>query len=66
MLDRFAALSLKRRRQIVGLDPKRADVIIGGTLIVDELMRFCGQQELIVCDRGVRWGLAHELARRER
>ena len=62
-LDSFVGRPLQQRRQIVGLDPKRADVIIGGALIVDEILAHYSVEQLTVCDRGVRWGLAHELSR---
>lgn len=61
MAQRFAALPLERRRQIVGLEPERADVILAGSLIVAALLARLGADELTVCDRGVRWGLLREL-----
>lgn len=61
MAQRFAALPLERRRQIVGLEPARADVILAGSLIVAALLARLGAEELTVCDRGVRWGLLREL-----
>ncbi len=45
------------RANRVGLDPRRADVIVAGTAIVAEAMAYTGAKELWVCDRGVRWGL---------
>jgi len=57
LVSRLAALCLDKRRKLPGLDPRRADVIIAGALIVTEVMHFVGAQELRVADRGVRWGL---------
>lgn len=62
-IARFAAVDLARRREIIGLEPARADVILAGALIVDEILRCFGAEKLTVCDRGVRWGRAQELAR---
>ena len=45
------------RRAIVGLQPKRADVILAGALIVRTVMEKLGQGSLTVSDRGVRHGL---------
>lgn len=49
------------RRQRVGLDPARADVIAAGALIVDEVLRWAGADSLVVSDRGVRWGVVQRL-----
>jgi exopolyphosphatase/guanosine-5'-triphosphate,3'-diphosphate pyrophosphatase len=43
------------------MEPKRADVIVAGGVVVAEAMRLCGFDRLTVSDRGVRWGLIHEL-----
>lgn len=56
----FARLPLERRRAIPGLDPARADIILGGACIVDALLRHAGVQDLRVSDRGVRWGLLYQ------
>jgi exopolyphosphatase/guanosine-5'-triphosphate,3'-diphosphate pyrophosphatase len=58
---KLGALSLAERKTLRGLEPKRADVIIVGSLIVERVMHFAGARELVVSDRGVRWGLAEEL-----
>ncbi len=59
----YAGMALAERRAIVGLEPQRADVILGGALIVDGVLEHFGAERLRVCDRGVRWGLARELVR---
>ena len=43
------------------MEPKRADVIVAGAVVVAEAMRLTGFETLTVSDRGVRWGLVHEL-----
>lgn len=57
----LGALPLSERKALRGLEPKRADVIVVGALIVERVMHFAHADELIVSDRGVRWGLAEEL-----
>ena len=52
------------RERIVGLDPKRADVILAGALILQRIAVAAGVDEIQVSDRGIRWGLMHELARK--
>jgi exopolyphosphatase / guanosine-5'-triphosphate,3'-diphosphate pyrophosphatase len=39
LLDRLAAMTLDERRALPGLDPARAPVIVGGALIVREVLR---------------------------
>ncbi len=62
LVARLAATSLSERRGIPGLEPGRADVIVVGGLIVEQVLEWSGAAELVVSDRGVRWGLALELA----
>jgi exopolyphosphatase / guanosine-5'-triphosphate,3'-diphosphate pyrophosphatase len=50
------------RERIIGLDPRRADVILAGALILQRIAAAAGVTEIQVSDRGIRWGLMHELA----
>jgi exopolyphosphatase / guanosine-5'-triphosphate,3'-diphosphate pyrophosphatase len=58
----LAALPLASRRALPAINPARADVIVAGSVIVEELLAWAGASELIASDRGVRWGLAYRLA----
>jgi len=62
LLRRLTSLDLSARKELKGLDPNRADVIVAGALIVDAICAHARADELIVSDRGVRYGLAHNLA----
>lgn len=59
-------MSLKERCEVPGLDPRRADVIVTGTVIVLELLDWLRAATIIVSDRGLRWGLVEKLVQRER
>jgi exopolyphosphatase / guanosine-5'-triphosphate,3'-diphosphate pyrophosphatase len=63
-LDRQIGLYRSRdadaRRGIVGLQPKRAEVILAGACIVRTVMDKLGQPSLTVSDRGLRHGLLSE------
>ena len=48
---------LSQRRGLPGLQPKRADVIVAGGLIMVEAMTRLGAKEVVISDRGLRWGL---------
>jgi len=60
--SRLAALDLATRRGLPGMEPSRADVLVVGSAIARAVLEWSGAAELVVSDRGVRWGLAEELA----
>lgn len=61
LLDRVMRMPLDGRRQLPGLQPKRADVFPAGLLILERAMARLGVERVRVSDRGVRWGLLHDL-----
>jgi len=61
-LARYLEHSVARRKNIAGLEPQRADVIPAGAAIFARLLTRAKADTLIVNDRGVRWGLAWQLA----
>jgi exopolyphosphatase/guanosine-5'-triphosphate,3'-diphosphate pyrophosphatase len=60
LLAQLAALTVAERQRLPGMEPKRADVIVAGGIIVAEAMRLTGFDRLTVSDRGVRWGLLYD------
>lgn len=56
-IELYRRKSLEERRTIVGLQPKRADVILAGACIVKIVMDKLGKDMLSVSDRGLRHGL---------
>ncbi|MEI6208426.1 MAG: Ppx/GppA phosphatase family protein [Desulfuromonadales bacterium] len=48
---------LKERRTIPGLNQDRADIIVAGVVVIDELMRFLEANRVLVNERGIREGL---------
>ncbi len=57
LLDRLRKMPLKTRKQVAGLAPDRADIIVAGIAVVDRLMRRFDVNLLQVHSRGVRDGL---------
>jgi exopolyphosphatase/guanosine-5'-triphosphate,3'-diphosphate pyrophosphatase len=53
----YQSKTIAERREIVGLQPKRADVILAGTIIVSVIMKKAGVDKFTVSDRGLRHGL---------
>lgn len=65
LVTRLCDLPLEERRKLPGLQPKRADVICAGGLVLEAAMERLGAAECIVSDRGLRWGLlAHKFGGR--
>ena len=59
-IEMYRTQDVEARRSIVGLQPKRADVILAGCCIVRTVMGKLGQETLTVSDRGLRHGLLRE------
>ena len=54
-------LDVTARRHLTGLDPKRADVIAAGAVLVERILCHLEAEALWVSDRGLRFGLLAEL-----
>ena len=59
-IELYRTRDLEARRAIVGLQPKRADVILAGACIVLAVMDKLGRESMTVSDRGLRHGLLVE------
>jgi exopolyphosphatase/guanosine-5'-triphosphate,3'-diphosphate pyrophosphatase len=59
-IDMYMSTPLEERRSIVGLQPKRAEVILAGACIVATVMEKLGEDRLTVSDRGLRHGVLSE------
>jgi exopolyphosphatase/guanosine-5'-triphosphate,3'-diphosphate pyrophosphatase len=57
---RLAASRQSEREQMAGLDPRRADVILAGAVILAAFVRRLDAPYVLVNDRGIRWGLLYE------
>lgn len=57
LLHWLRKLSPKLRSSVPGLNPDRADIIVAGLLIIDEIMRQLKLNRLRVHDRGIRDGV---------
>jgi exopolyphosphatase/guanosine-5'-triphosphate,3'-diphosphate pyrophosphatase len=59
-------LSLEKRLRVPGLEPRRADLVIAGIVLLDELLRRLGADELTLCDLSLREGLVLDYIARHR
>lgn len=58
-IELYCSMPLEKRREITGLEPKRADVIIGGAVIFRAILEAIGSSQIIVSARGLRYGIAY-------
>ncbi len=59
-IELYRSMDAAARRGIVGLQPKRAEVILAGACIIRTVMEKLGKTSLTVSDRGLRHGLLAE------
>ncbi|MGH7833777.1 MAG: Ppx/GppA phosphatase family protein [Candidatus Binatia bacterium] len=52
--------TVEERKRIAGLEAKRADVILAGSVLVDRIMAFFEADQAVVSDQGIRYGLLYE------
>lgn len=57
LLAMLVRKDLKARRAVPGLNQERADIIVAGVVVIDELMRFFDANRVLVNERGIREGL---------
>lgn len=57
-IQKLARLTVHERQALPGMQPKRADVIVPGTVILRAAMEALGKNEITVSTRGVRYGVA--------
>jgi exopolyphosphatase/guanosine-5'-triphosphate,3'-diphosphate pyrophosphatase len=59
-------LDLEERLRIPALDPRRADLVVAGAVLLDTILRCLGAEELTLCDLALREGLVLDYIRRNK
>ncbi|MFO0578721.1 MAG: hypothetical protein U1A78_32360 [Polyangia bacterium] len=62
LVERLGGLSVAERRALPGLDARRADVIYAGAMILYRVALRADVSDVVISDRGVRWGALEEAA----
>jgi exopolyphosphatase/guanosine-5'-triphosphate,3'-diphosphate pyrophosphatase len=62
LVERLGGMSVAERRALPGLDARRADVIYAGTMILYRVALRADVSDVVISDRGVRWGALEEAA----
>jgi len=63
-VDELAAMTSEKRRK--RFDPRRADIVVGGAVILEAVLMHLRVQTITAVDRGLRDGILRELVRRRR
>lgn len=62
--ESLATMPVEARRGVVGLEPSRASVIVGGALIVERLLELSGRSSCTVSEADILWGILIDAERR--
>jgi exopolyphosphatase/guanosine-5'-triphosphate,3'-diphosphate pyrophosphatase len=62
----LASLDLEKRLRVPGLEPRRADLAVAGSILLDEILRRLGAEEITLCDLSLREGLVLDYIARHR
>jgi exopolyphosphatase/guanosine-5'-triphosphate,3'-diphosphate pyrophosphatase len=57
LIRRLVSVPLDERKNLLGIEPGRAEVLPAGAVIIDELLRWCRRDEFLVSARGLTWGV---------
>jgi len=60
------ALNLEGRLLVPGMDPRRADLVVSGAVLMDTILRRLGAEEITLCDLALREGLVLDYVRRNK
>jgi exopolyphosphatase/guanosine-5'-triphosphate,3'-diphosphate pyrophosphatase len=64
MREQLARLTVEERKRLPGMRPERADIIVAGALVLEQLLEQSGYSALTVCAASVREGVLWREARR--
>ncbi len=59
-IELLASSTVAQREQIPGLDPRRADIILGGAILLSHAMARLSAPSIAISTRGLRWGLVYD------
>ena len=62
----LAERSISERMKVPGLDPRRADLIVSGAVLLDRVMQRLGATDITLCDLALREGLVLDYIQRNR
>ena len=64
--EKATSLPLAERLRLPGLEPRRADLVVAGSVLLDTILRQLGADEITLCDLALREGVILDYIRRHR
>ena len=64
--EKATSLPLSQRLRMPGLEPRRADIVVAGSVLLDTILRQLGADEITLCDLALREGLILDYIHRNR
>jgi exopolyphosphatase / guanosine-5'-triphosphate,3'-diphosphate pyrophosphatase len=61
---RLSGVDLEARLHMAGLDPRRADIAVAGSILLDTILRRLGADDITLCDFALREGLVLDYVQR--
>jgi len=65
-IEAYSSRTIEARKEITGLQPKRADVILAGACILKVIINRLGVNALTISDRGLRHGMAFDMLQKNK
>src|SRR5439155_22601221 len=62
----LVSMSIEKRLRVPGLEPRRADLVVAGAILLDEILRRLGTDDITLCDLSLREGLVLDYVSRHR
>jgi exopolyphosphatase/guanosine-5'-triphosphate,3'-diphosphate pyrophosphatase len=62
----IVAMKLEERLAVPGLDPRRADIVVAGSVVLDTILSRLGASEITLCDLALREGIIIDYIRSHR
>lgn len=60
LVELLATKTIAERQELPGLEPLRADVILAGAILLNEIMSYFSQKEALISDHGLRYGVFYD------
>ncbi len=60
LVAELAIRSVRERQKLPGIEPLRADVILAGGIVLNEVIKFFKKDQAVISDRGLRYGVFYK------
>lgn len=64
LVEMLSKMTVAQRKELTGLDPERADIILGGAVILKSALAVLGATNMIISTKGLRHGMLYGMLKR--